>query len=125
MSADLDPPIGARVRLLGGELGNVVGHVTPNQSIEVELDNGMPARAQWTPGTLYIDPQHCREDGCQAWAQVEATRTAWALEHPRGAARRMELGHTPYCFSHAPQVGDNWTAMRPIGEDELPIPGIG
>lgn len=120
----LEPPIGARVRLLGGELGTVVAHVTRNVSIEVELDDGRPARRQWTRGTEYIDPQKCSEPECNAWSAVEAIRTAWALEHPRGAARRMELGHAPFCFSHAPQPGKVWAAVKPIGEGELPRPGL-
>jgi hypothetical protein len=120
-----EPPAGARVRLMGGELGTVLGHLAGyDHSVEVELDNGSIARMLVDPVPLYVDPTHCSEPDCEAWAMIEATRTAWALDHPRRAARRMDLGHTPFCPAHVPSVGDVWAVIRPIGEDELPLPGL-
>lgn len=120
------PPVGARLRLIGGELGTLVAYrPEPQTGLDVELDNGLPAVISGVPVPIHVDPSVCGEPGCKAWATVEGTRTTWALDHPRRAARRMDLGHTPFCWSHAPTVGDVWAAVRPIGEDELPLPGLG
>jgi hypothetical protein len=112
--------------MLGGEYTTVTAHIPghENRSVDLEQANGLPARMQVGPRTLYVDPTPCGEPGCGAWATVEATKTAWASDHPHRAARRMELGHTPFCPDHVPLIGRTWTAVGPIGEDELPLPGL-
>jgi len=121
----LEPPIGARIRLIDGELGTIVRHLPEqeNLSAEVEQDSGTLVRVKVRPLPVYVDPSRCSEPGCEKWAAVEATKTAWASDYPRRAARRLELGHTPFCVDHVPRDGNTWwAAVRPIGAD-LPLPG--
>ena len=121
----MEPPIGARVRLIGGELGTLVRHIPEHQNLwaEVEQDGGSLVRITVRPVPDYVDPSRCSEPGCENWAVVEATKTAWASDYSRRAAQRLEEGGTPFCVDHVPGTGDTWwTAVRPIGAD-LPLPG--
>lgn len=122
----LEPPIGARIRFTDGELGTIVRHIPEgeNMSAEVEQDSGILVRISVRPVPDYVDPSRCSEPGCEKWAVAEATKTAWASDYPRRAARRRELGHTPFCVDHVPGVGNTWwAAIRPIGED-LPLTDV-
>lgn len=118
-------PVGARIRnAFDGQLGTIVGIKQEGDTLTavVELDSALPLSMSLREIKAWVDPTPCSEPGCQGWATAEATKTALVLQRPHGDARRLDIAWTPFCPNHLPKVGNTWTAIHGIGEDELEAP---